>query len=109
MRRRNSRYQKTKKFAPDPLGRTAFKGLVPRSISHASGVLEHMVVSGQRLDQLAHDFYNNDRYWWRIPDANNLFLHGGDMVAAVDEKEKDIFNRTDMRGQIILIPKKEDG
>lgn len=107
MARKDSRYQNVKLFAPDPLGRTGFKGLMPRLIPKTPGVLEHIVGAGERLDRLGQNFYNHDRRWWRIPDANIRFFYGGDMVAKIDAPETDPFDRTDMPSRVILIPKKE--
>jgi hypothetical protein len=108
MARRDSRYQDVKRFAPDPMGRRDFKGLMPRRIVNTPGVLEHVVVSGQRLDGMAQNFYGQDRRWWRIPDANVRFFYGGDLVAAVDNPEVDPFERADMPARVILIPRREE-
>jgi hypothetical protein len=51
---------------------------------------------GDRLDLLARHYYNNDRLWWRIVDANPEFLYAGDVVL------------DDMLGKSILIPKVSD-
>ena len=108
MARKDSQYQSVKLFAPDPLGRTQFKGLMPRPIPRTPGVLEHIVVAGQRLDRLGQNFYNQDRRWWRIPDANIRFFYGGDLVAAIDDPAADAFHRADMPSRVILIPKREE-
>ena len=31
---------------------------------------EHVYKDGERLDQLAHQYYNNSEYWWIIPEFN---------------------------------------
>ena len=49
--------------------------------------------AGDRLDLLARHYYNNDRLWWRIVDANPELVFAGDML---DES---------MQGGVILIPK----
>jgi len=108
MARRDSRYQYTKQFTPDPLRRVRFTGLMPRLIPKTPGVIEHVVVAHQRLDRLGQNFYNQDRRWWRIPDANVRFFYSGDMVAIVDQPEADPFRRKDMMSRVILIPKRED-
>ena len=77
---RDSRYQNTELFRP-------------REIGPAEGVIEHVVKAGERLDQLAANYYNNDRLWWRILDANPDILYGGDLQL------------DDFEGEIILIPK----
>jgi hypothetical protein len=43
-------------------------------------VVEHVVREGDRLDALARNFYEDDRLWWRIVDANPEFFYGGDLV-----------------------------
>lgn len=74
-------------------GSQVFAGIRPRSISPASGVIEHRVQAGDRLDLLARHYYNDARLWWRIVDANPQVLYGGDLVLP------------EMEGQIILIPR----
>ena len=70
-----------------------FTGIRPREIGTAGGVIEHVIKTGDRLDLLAGHYYNDDRLWWRIVDANPEFLFGGDMVLDT------------MEGQVILVPK----
>ncbi|ATB39030.1 hypothetical protein CYFUS_004469 [Cystobacter fuscus] len=90
---RGSRYDKARAFAPDPVLGEVFRGVRPRAIGPATGVLEHMVRSGDRLDLLARHYYNDPRLWWRIVDANPAFLYGGDLTL-----ERNV-------GEIILIPR----
>lgn len=72
---KKSRYARARAFAPGPDGTLPFPGLRPRSIAPAEGVIEHQVQAGDRLDQLARHYYNDDRLWWRIVDANpEIFL-----------------------------------
>lgn len=93
MFKKGSRYENTRTFDPTPAGLTVFEGIRPRAIGPATGVIEHVIKTGERLDLLAGNYYNDDRLWWRIVDANPEFLFGGDMV--LDR----------MEGQVILIPK----
>jgi hypothetical protein len=93
MFQKSSRYAKTLLFDPTPDGKTVFEGIRPRLIGQAIGVIEHVVKTGERLDLLAGHYYNDNRLWWRIVDANPTYLFGGDMLLE------------DMHGQIILIPK----
>jgi hypothetical protein len=90
---RGNRYEGTKPFAPDPIAGEVFRGLRPRTIGAAAGVVEHVIRSGDRLDSLARHYYNDDRLWYRIVDANPGFLFGGDMTLEA------------MEGEIILIPR----
>ncbi len=96
MFQKGSRYEKSRKFTPSPDGAAVFPGIRPRDIGAATGVVEHVVRVGDRLDLLARHYYNDDRLWWRIADANPSFLYGGDMVLQA------------MEGQIVLIPKAKE-
>lgn len=90
---RKSRYANARSFAPTDDGREVFGGVRPRSIGSGTGVIEHRIQEGDRLDLLARHYYNNDRLWWRIVDANPEFDYAGDIVLE------------QMHGQTILIPK----
>ena len=86
---RGSRYQNSRAYeAP-----SKFKGVRSRRIDTATGVLEYTVKSGDRLDLLARNFYNDDRLWWRILDANPDVIKGSQ------------FNLNELQGEIILIPR----
>lgn len=103
-----SRYFDVQPFAADPLGRTEFKGLLPRPVPRAAGALEHSVMAGERLDRLALNYFNDDRYWWRIVDANAGFLCGTDMTMEIRPGDPpDPFGRVSMIGRTILVPPKE--
>ncbi len=106
---KRSRYAALQPFQPDPLGRTAFKGLVPRPIARAAGALEHTIVAGERVDRMALSYFNDDRYWWRIVDANVGFLCGTDMVLDLTPAEvaTDPFDRDSMVGRTVIVPPKE--
>mgnify|MGYP001352648556 CR=1 FL=1 len=67
---KNSRYLAAVRFAPDEGGTLPFKGVRARPIGTASGVVEHALQAGERLEALATHFYNDARLWWRIVDAN---------------------------------------
>ena len=92
---KNSRYQKPKLFKPAADG-SRFPGIRPREIGPATGVIEHVVKRGERLDLLAKHYYNDDRLWWRIVDANPEFILGRQLLAE------------QMVGQVILIPKAKE-
>jgi nucleoid-associated protein YgaU len=93
---RHSRYRDARPFVPPEPGRKPFGGVRPRPIGHVPGVIEHQVQAGDRLDLLARHYYNNDRLWWRIVDANPEFLYAGDIVLDA------------MHGKSILIPRIKD-
>lgn len=63
-----SRYKDTRPF--DATDVSDFAGLRPRDMGTATGVIEHVLRDGDRLDHLARRYFNNDRLWWRIVDAN---------------------------------------
>jgi hypothetical protein len=90
---KKSRYRDAKTFEPLSDGSEVFPGLRARRIGPATGMIEHEVSASDRLDQLARNYYNDDRLWWRIVDANPEFVFGPDMLGE------------DMAGRVILIPK----
>lgn len=96
MLRPGSRYERSRPFDPDPLQGEVFRGTRARDIGPASGVVEHVVKAGDRLDLLARHYYNDPRLWWRIVDANPDFLFAGEMTMAGAE------------GQAILIPRAKE-
>lgn len=87
---KKSRYQKTILFKTSET--SGFTGVRPRVITTASGVLEHIITSGDRLDLLAEQYYDNTHLWWKILDANPYILYGGDLCIRENE------------GAIVLIP-----
>jgi len=95
MRLRGSRYERVPGFVA--AGTAApFLGLRPRDIGPATGVLEHTVGAGERLDLLALQYYNDDRLWWRILDANPGVLLGGELALG------------DLEGSTLIIPRARD-
>ena len=77
---KGSRYEAARPFAADPRDGRILPGIRPREIGPAEGVLEHVVKAGERLDQLAHHYFNDPRLWWRIVDANPRVTFAGDMT-----------------------------
>lgn len=92
---KGSRYEQSRTFDSAEDGRH-FPGVRAREIGTATGMVEYVVKSGDRLDLLARHFYNDDRLWWRIADANPEFVHAGLMLAE------------DQVGQVVLIPKAKE-
>jgi len=90
---KKSRYKDAGSFEPAEDGSEVFAGLRSRTIREATGVVEHEVQATDRLDRLARHYYNNDRLWWRIVDANPQFVFGPDLLGP------------DMAGRVILIPR----
>jgi hypothetical protein len=90
---KRSRYAQAQAFEIEKSKKTVpFKGILPRSIPVTQGVIEHTVSEGERLDHLAKHYYNDDRLWWRIVDANPEVIYSGFLL---DEK---------MKGRVIAIP-----
>lgn len=89
---KGSRYEVSRPFTPAAGGQEVFAGVRPREVVTLAGAVEHVVRAGDRLDLLARHYYNDDRLWWRIVDANPEVLFAGDMLAPGTE------------GQVILIP-----
>jgi len=69
-----------------------FNGTSPRFIPTTQGVIEHRVSEGERLDHLALHYYNDDRLWWRIVDANPEVIYSGFLLDK------------NMKGRVIAIP-----
>ncbi len=90
---KKSRYKNSPRFAPSADGMVVFNGVRARQIDSATGVIEHEILAEDRLDHLARHYYNDDRLWWRIVDANPQFSFGPEMLGEV------------MAGRVILIPK----
>lgn len=90
---KKSRYKNAQPFEPLADGTEVFAGIRARDIGAATGVIEHEVQAGERLDQLARHYYNDDRLWWRIVDANPDLTFGLEMF---DDEAA---------GTVILIPK----
>ena len=88
-----SRYREALPFAAANASQTAFRGMRPRHIGNATGVLEYTIKEGDRLDLLAQYFYVDSRKWWRILDANPDILFGADLML------------DDAVGETILIPR----
>ncbi len=73
---KGSRYETTKLFAP---AQDDVRLVRPRDIGPSDGVLEHRVEATDRLDLLALHYYNDNRLWYRILDANPELLCGSDL------------------------------
>jgi len=119
MFRPGSRYHQARLFTAAAGAPAPFPGVRPREIGPAPGIIEHTVRAGDRLDLLARHYYNDDRLWWRIADANPAFFFGGDLVQektlvvddegglrAQDSPEPGAqVVAASMLGRVILIPK----
>lgn len=104
---KRSRYEKSRPFVNED-GTPPFRGVRARDIGPASPVLEHTVQAGDRLDRLARHYYNDERLWWRIVDANPDVFYGGDLLR---EREEALpvaggsLSLDRMVGRAILVPR----
>lgn len=89
----------------DQGNRPAFKGVRPRPIPATEPVLEHSVVTGDRLDSVAQNYYANSRDWRRLADANSETLFAEDLIYGESTTD-----RPDVRqGARVLIPRRREG
>lgn len=78
------------------IGDGHFRGIRPRAIGPAEGIIEHVITAGERLDQLALHYYKDAQLWWRILDANPELLDAGEL------------SLDDWAGRVIAIPRAEE-
>ncbi len=105
---KGSRYEKARRLTASSGSSSAFSGVRPRDIAGAEGVVEHVVSAGDRFDLLAKYYYNDDRLWWRIMDANPQLLSRRRLGREGDEPEDDIVLGVDLsefEGMVILVPR----
>ncbi len=88
---KGSRYEAARRFEG-----ADFEGVRPRDMGPSTGVVEHVIQVGDRLDLLARHYYNDSRLFWRILDANPDILFGGDVELS------------EVEGEILLIPKAKE-
>jgi nucleoid-associated protein YgaU len=67
---KGSRYSSIEVIQPLAADGKSRRVLAPRPILPVRGVLEHVVCEGQRLDQLATNFYSESTKYWLILEAN---------------------------------------
>lgn len=67
---KGSRYSRTEVIAPENAEGGTLRVLEIREIPETTGVFEHIVSEGERLDHLANRFYNDAKKYWLILDAN---------------------------------------
>lgn len=97
------RFSLTERFTAPEGQVPAFVGLMPRRITEQQGYVLHMLVEGDRLDSLAHNYYGDPRLWWVIAQANPGLLTPADLIyGAAPEDESDLLKV----GQEIQIPPK---
>jgi len=103
---RGSRYADVPPFGPAPDGTLPFKGLRARRVGPAAGVIEHTVAIKERLDQLAHEYYDEPRLWHRIVEANPDVLFPEDLLWDPEPAEE---HGRERLGALIVIPKRREG
>jgi hypothetical protein len=116
---RNSRYAGSRLFEADGSGEVLFRGIRPRAIPVTEGVIEHTQTEDDRPDLIALNFYQADRAWWRILDANPEFLLAGPVRDAggarvtfgaglqPERAVGDVMISDAMQGDAVLIPAKK--
>lgn len=103
---KGSRYEAARAFDSPPSGEQPFPGVRPRPVTTPEGVIEHTVQAGDRLDLLARHYYNDDRLWWRIVDANPEISYGHDALRdkpALDDAGEELL--ASMVGKSLRIPR----
>jgi hypothetical protein len=103
---RGSRYADVPLFDPGPDGTLPFKGLRARPVGPSTGVIEHTVAIKERLDQLAHQYYDEPRHWYRIVEANPDVLFPEDLLWDPEPAEE---HGRERLGAVIVIPKRREG
>jgi hypothetical protein len=88
--------------------------LVARAIGPASPVIEHEIQVGDRLDHLSQHYYNDDRLWWRILDANpSIAFPTEDEFGTTRLSVRPLYFAgialdSELEGQILLIPRAKE-
>lgn len=95
---KGSRYENVPLFSVRDK-RPSFSVLRPRPIPETTGVVEHIISAGERLDLIARHYYGSDRAWWRIVDANPWMLH-----ESTDSHFSQHLHLMTLEGRTILIP-----
>ncbi len=72
---KKSRYKNALSFTPLADDTDVFPGIRARAIGSATGVVEHEIQAGDRLDQLARH-YNDDRLWWVLSTPTPMLRSG---------------------------------
>lgn len=105
---KGSYYQNLPVF--EPLGEGSqqprFGGVRARGIGVPEPVLEHAVAVGDRLDNLAQNYYANPRDWRRLADCNPEALFAEDLLLHPDPPHQPPRERT---GEVLLVPRRREG
>ncbi|MGX9357433.1 hypothetical protein ACS3SW_20320 [Roseobacteraceae bacterium S113] len=102
---KGSYYENLPEFEAPEEGGTRFKGTRPRPIPTPEPVLEHGVATGDRLDQLAQEYYANPRDWRRLADCNADTLFAEDLIYDAKTGER----ASERMGEALLVPRRRDG
>jgi nucleoid-associated protein YgaU len=105
---KGSAYETTRSFDPPEDGGPRFEGLRTRDIAAPEPILEHAVVTGDRLDALGQHYYANPRDWRRLADCNPQALFAEDMVWLRDPPA-DPQAPAQPLGEVILVPRRREG
>ncbi len=77
---KGSRYSKSNVIAPVNSAGQSPRVLAAREIPQTRGVVEHVVVAGERLDHIAQRYYSDPKKSWLILDANPDVLNPLDLL-----------------------------
>ena len=86
---RRSRYKDSKHFTAEPGLPAPFRGIRPRDIGPATGIIEYQMKDWDRMDRLSFNYYNDVDLWWRILDANPEVLCAADIFIEPETRESD--------------------
>jgi nucleoid-associated protein YgaU len=77
---KGSRYTRTEVVTPPNAQGRAPRVLAQRAVPKTPGVVEHVVVEGERLDHIAQRYYGDAKKYWLILDANPEKLDPFDLL-----------------------------
>ena len=97
-------YEKLPGFEPPEDGSKGFRGVRPRPVPAPEPILEHGVSVGDRLDQLAQEYYANPRDWRRLADCNPSTLFAEDLVYSTQENAR----AAEKLGETLLVPRRRE-
>lgn len=105
---KGSYYETTALFEPPEDGTRGFRGVRGRAIANPEAVLEHSVKIGDRLDQMAQNYYANPRDWRRLADCNTQIMFPEDMIYGPDGHPDKPEVAAEKAGATLLVPRRRE-
>ncbi|MEP3346265.1 MAG: hypothetical protein ABJN34_00160 [Litoreibacter sp.] len=105
---KGSYYETTAVFEPPEDGVHGFRGLRGRAIANPEAVLEHSVAIGDRLDQMAQNYYANSKDWRRLADCNPDLIFPEDMIYGPEAHPDKPEVSAKKTGFTLLVPRKRE-